>query len=153
MVVLSLLILSTGTLFAVPSPTPNHLILAAAPDFTMSAHPASLTIQQGSSGNTIILLASVNGFQGTVSLTPPASCLAIGCPSYSINPTSVFLPANGNTTSTFTISTYSQTPLNTYTVAVSGTSGGLSHTASVTYTVVPSQGSPDFSLSANPVNQ
>ena len=141
-------------IFAVPSAAPAHMVIAAnTADFAMSAQPNSLTIPQGSSGSTIILLTSVNGFQGNVSLTPPVSCLAIGCPSYTINPTRVELVANGSGKAVFTIYTYPQTPLNTYNVAVSGTSGSLSHTASVTYTVVAPQGGPDYSISANPVNQ
>src|SRR2546427_200188 len=141
-------------IFAVPSAAPAHMVIAAnTADFTMSAQPNSLTIPQGSSGSSIIFLTSVNGFQGNVSLTPPVSCLAIGCPSYKINPTRVSLVANGSGKAVFTIYTYPQTPLNTYNVAVSGTSGSLSHTASVTYTVVAPQGGPDYSISANPVNQ
>src|SRR2546428_702606 len=141
-------------IFAVPSAAPAHMVIAAnAADFTMSAQPNSLTIPQGSSGSSIIILTTVNGFQGNVSLSPPVSCLAIGCPSYTINPTRVSLVANGSGEAVFTIYTYPQTPLNTYNVAVSGTSSSLSHSASVTFTVVPPQGGPDFSISANPVNQ
>src|SRR5438093_3853519 len=141
-------------IFAVPSAAPAHMVIAAnTADFTMSAQPNSLTIPQGSSGSSIIFLTSVNGFQGNVGLTPPVSCLAIGCPSYTINPTRVSLAANGSGKAVFTIYTYSQTPLNTYNVAVSGTSGNLSHTTSVTYTVIPPQSGPDFSISANPANE
>src|SRR5437879_13472241 len=61
--------------------------------------------------------------------------------------------ADGSFNAVCTICTFLQTPLNTYNVAVSGTSGSLSHTASVTYTVVAPQGGPDYSISANPVNQ
>src|SRR5438132_2962625 len=96
-------------IFAVPSAA--HMVIAAnTADFAMSAQPNSLTIPQGSSGSTIILLTSVNGFQGNVSLTPPVSCLAIGCPSYTINPTRVELVANGSGKAVFTIYTYPQTP-------------------------------------------
>src|SRR5881296_3124848 len=141
-------------IFAVPSAAPAHMVIAAnTADFTISANPKVLTIVQGSAGKSLIILTGVNGFQGNVSLTPPVSCLAIGCPSYTINPTRVELVANGSGKAVFTIYTYPQTPLNTYNVAVSGTSGSLSHAASVTYTVVAPQGGPDYSISANPVNQ
>ena len=150
-----LLILLTGLVFAVPSsssasvtPTPP----ATSADFTMSAHPNMLTILQGSAGKTVILLTSVNGFQGNVTLSPPVSCLAIGCPQYTISPTIVQLAPNQNATAGFTIYTFSQTPLATYNVAVTGTSGSLFHSAPVTFTVVP-PGNPDFTISANPSNQ
>ena len=100
----------------------------------------------------MILLTSVNGFQGNVTLSPPVSCLAIGCPQYTISPTVVKLAPNQNATAGFTIYTYPQTPLATYNVAVTGTSGSLSRSAPVTFTVVP-PGPPDFTISANPSNQ
>src|SRR6266581_3054682 len=148
-----LFILLTGLVFAVPSGSWIGVTSAAtAPDFTMTAHPNMLTIPQGSAGKTIILLTSINGFQGNVTLSPPVSCLAIGCPQYTISPTVVKLTANQNATAGFTIYTFSQTPLATYNVAVTGTSGSLSHSAPVTYTVV-SPGPPDFTISANPSSQ
>src|SRR5881296_2150536 len=145
--------LLTGLVFAVPSGSWTGVTSAATtPDFTMSAHPNTLTIPQGSAGKSIILLTSVNGFQGNVTLSPPVSCLAIGCPQYTISPTVVQLAANQNATAGFTIYTSPQTPLATYNVAVTGTSGSLSHSAPVTFTVVAS-GSPDFTISANPSSQ
>ncbi|TMI56032.1 hypothetical protein E6H15_02090 [Candidatus Bathyarchaeota archaeon] len=79
------------------------------PDFTMSANPNMLTIMQGSAGKSLIILTSINGFQGNVSLTPPVSCLAIGCPTYSVNPMSVYLNSSQNATAGFTIQTYPRT--------------------------------------------
>src|SRR5213083_301784 len=148
-----LFILFTGLVFAVPLGSRASVTSAAtAPDFTMSAHPNMLTIPQGSAGKSTILLTSVNGFQGNVTLSPPVSCLAIGCPQYTVSPTVVQLAANQNATAGFTIYTSPQTPLATYNVAVTGTSGSLSHSAPVTFTVVSSSPS-DFTISANPTNQ
>src|SRR2546428_3523360 len=145
--------LLTGLVFVVPLGSWASMTSAATtPDFTMSAHPNTLTIPQGSTGKTIILLTSVNGFQGNLTLSPPVSCLAIGCPQYTISPTVVQLAANQNATAGFTIYTFSQTPLATYNVAVTGTSGNLSHSAPVTFTVV-APGPPDFTISANPSSQ
>src|SRR3989475_9436192 len=148
-----LFILLTGLVFAVPSGSSTSVTPpASSADFTMSAHPNMLTIPQGSAGKSTILLTSVNGFQGNVTLSPPVSCLAIGCPQYTISPTVVHLVANQNATAGFTIYTSPQTPLATYNVAVTGTSGSLSHSAPVTFTVVAS-GSPDFTISADPSSQ
>src|SRR3989449_8483244 len=148
-----LFILLTGLVFAAPSSSwPIVTSAATTPDFTMPANPNTLTIPQGSTGKTITLLPGVNGFQGNVALSPPVSCLAIGCPQYTISPTVVQLAANQNATAGFTIYTFSQTPLATYNVAVTGTSGNLSHSAPVTFTVV-APGPPDFTISANPSSQ
>src|SRR5437773_10315002 len=148
-----LFILLTGLVFAAPSGSwPIVTSAATTPDFTMSAHPNTLTIQQGSAGKTIIFLTSVNGFQENVTLSPPVSCLAIGCPQYTISPTVIQFAFNHNATATLTIYTSPQTPLATYNVAVTGTSGSLSHSAPVTFTVVAS-GPPDFTISANPSSQ
>src|SRR5438876_1150900 len=146
-----LFILLTGLVFAAPSGSwPIVTSAATTPDFTMSAHPNTLTIPQGSAGKSIILLTSVNGFQGNVTLSPPVSCLAIGCPQYTIRPTVVQLAANQNATGGFTIYTFSQTPLATYNVTVTGTSGSISHSVDVTFTVVSSAPAPDFTMTANP---
>src|SRR2546429_2690237 len=153
MIVFFFLILLTGLVFAVPSGSAANVIPAAtSPDFTMSARPNMLTIPQGSAGKTMILLTSVNGFKENVTISPPVSCLAIGCPQYTISSTVVKLAPNQNATAGFTIYTFSQTPLATYNVAVTGTSGSLSHSAPVTFTVVAS-GPPDFTISANPSSQ
>src|SRR6266487_2202661 len=172
-----LLILLTGILLTTVAATQSQVMMATlSPDFTMSANPDSLTIPAGASGASTITLTSVNGFNGSVSLyapsplcpspycttweispssvslTPPVSCLAIGCPTYSVNPMSVSLRSSQNATAGFTIQTYPQTPLASYNVAVTGTSGNLSHNAPVTFTVVSSS-PPDFTISANPTNQ
>ncbi len=39
------------------------------PDFALSLDPASLTVEQGSSGTTTLTLTPQNGFTGTVSLS------------------------------------------------------------------------------------
>src|SRR5438093_1586709 len=146
-----LVVLLTGLVFAVPSSSLAAVTSAAtAPDFTMSAHPNTLTIPQGSAGKSIILLTSVNGFQGNVTLSPPVSCLAIGCPQYTISPTVVQLAANQNATAGFTIYTSPQTPLATYNVAVTGTSGSLSHSVIVSFKITPS---PDFTIALSPSSQ
>src|SRR3989440_6837383 len=153
MKVFFLFILLTGLVFAVPSGSSTSVTPpASSADFTMSAHPNMLTIPQGSAGKSIILLTSVNGFQGNVTLNSPVSCLAIGCPQYTISPTVVQLAPNQNATAGFTIYTFSQTPPATYNVAVTGTSGNLSHSAPVTFTVVSSS-PPDFTISANTSSQ
>src|SRR5437016_1855094 len=49
--------------------------LAPVPDFSMSRNPTSLTLTQGTSGNSAITVTAVNGFSSSVALT------VTGCPS------------------------------------------------------------------------
>ena len=39
------------------------------PDFTISLNPTSLTVQQGSSGTTTLIITPQSGFTGTVNLS------------------------------------------------------------------------------------
>ncbi len=110
-------------------------------DFSVSSSPSSLTIQTGSSGNSTINLASLNSFSGTVSLSPSVSPSGLTA---SLSPTSVTLTSGGSGSSTLTV--FSST-LGSYTVTVTGISGALSHTTTVTVNVVST---PDFSISSSP---
>ena len=124
----------------------------ATPDFTIAANPLSQTVQQGSSAKSAITVASLNGFSGTVNFSLPAMCLAIGCPSWSISPSSVFVASGGTAQATLTFTTSSNTPAMIFNVTVTGTSGSLSHSVTVSFKVVQAP-TPDFSMSANPASQ
>src|SRR5436190_1932533 len=71
---------------ATPSPPPPP-----PPDFGISATPASLSLQIGSSGTSTIALTSLNGFAGTIGLSTSIACsgLCLIYPTASLNPTSV----------------------------------------------------------------
>jgi len=113
------------------------------PDFSLSASPASLTITQGSSGQSTITITPLNGFNTSVSLSPSGLPSGVTA-SFSSN------PVTGS--STLTLSASSVAATGTATVTVTGTAGSLTHTTSIGLTVnssaPPSQ--PDFSLSASP---
>ena len=98
------------------------------PDFFISANPGSLTLSAGSSGASTMTVTSLNGFSGTVSLTTnsPAGV------STSIDPTTV----TGSGTATLTIGANSN---GTFIVQVTGVSGSISHTISVSV-IVPNGG-------------
>src|SRR5438309_87290 len=148
--VLSLLILWTGTVFAVPSATPGHLILAASPDFTMAANPSNQTVVAGSSGKSLVILTSINGFSGVVNLATSPPPLCASCPGWGLNSSSVKLSSGGTASSTLTFVSTAGSPPRNWVVVVTGTSGSLSHNVSVTFTVVPSSPPPDFTITANP---
>src|SRR5258708_37125026 len=74
---------------------------AAAPNFTVTASPASLSVTHGSSGTTTISTAVSGGFNSALSLT--ASGLPTGVTAV-FSPTSIAEPGTGGSTLTFTVS-------------------------------------------------
>jgi len=116
------------------------------PDFTITASPNSLSIAQGSSATSTVVLTSLNGFNGTVNLTDLSSPTGL---TVTLSMMSVTLPTGGTATSTLTVSTTSSTPVGTYTVTLTGSSGLISHSITVTITVT-SATSGDFTITENP---
>jgi hypothetical protein len=113
------------------------------PNFSLSASPASLSVNQGSSGSSTITVTDSGGFTGSVSLA--ASGLPAGVTaSFGTNPTT------STSTVTFTVSS-TATP-GTSTVTITGTSGSLSHTTTVNLTVVNPAAAPDFTISVSPTS-
>jgi hypothetical protein len=112
------------------------------PDYSLSASPSSLTVTQGTSGNSTITVTPLNGFTGSVTLS--ASGLPAGVTaSFGTNPTT--------SNSVLTLTASSTATTGTATVTVTGTSGTLTHTTTIALTVnAPAQ--PDFSLSASPAS-
>ena len=114
--------------------------VGAAPDFMISTSPTSVRVNAGTAGTSTITVSSLNGFNGAVSLTASVSpSTGLTC---NLNPTSVTTPSGGSATSSLSCSGSA----GTYTVTVTGTSGNLSHTAIVTYTVQ------DFTIAASPTS-
>src|SRR5205807_10495676 len=99
---------------------------AAAPNFSLSASPASLTVKQGTSGTSTITVTPSNGFTGSVSLS------ASGLPS---GVTASFNPTSTTTTSTLTLTASSTATTGTATVTITGTSGSLTHTTTISLTI------------------
>jgi hypothetical protein len=116
-----------------------------APDFSISANPSSLSIPLGGpgagTGGFTVATSSAGGFTGPVSLTAsvtPASGLAV-------SPTSTTVSWGGTAYPATTFNLNATAP-GTYSVSIVGTAGALTHTATVSVTVV----APDFSITANP---
>jgi hypothetical protein len=110
------------------------------PNFSLSASPSSLSVTQGSSGNSTITVTPSGGFTGSVTLS--ASGLPSGVTaSFGTNPTT------GSSVVTFTASSTATT--GTSSVTITGTSGSLTHTTSLSLTV-NGVATPNFSLSASP---
>jgi hypothetical protein len=109
---------------------------APAPNFSLSANPTSVSVAQGASGTSTMVVTPSGGFTGAVSYT------ASGTPS------GVTASFSGNTLTLAASST--ATVGGPTTVTITGTSGSLSHTATVGVTVTAAAPAPNFSLSANP---
>jgi uncharacterized membrane protein len=105
------------------------------PDFTISASPSKLTIQQGHQGTSTITTAIGGGYNNAINLWTS------GLPAHTkVSFSSDPIPAPGNGKSTMTITAASGAPTGTYPVTVNGGGGGVQHTTMVTLTVTKSQG-------------
>jgi hypothetical protein len=125
----------SGCSSAPPPPPPPP----PANDFSISASPTALTLDQGQSGTSTISTAFVAGAAENVNLT--AGGVPTGATA-SFNPSSV--TAGGS--STMTVSVGTGTAPGSYSITVTGTSPSASHSTSVTVTV-PSHnvvGNPGF---------
>lgn len=120
----------TGTSGSLVHSTTVTLVVnpAPAPNFTISASPASLTVRRGTSGNYTVTITAVNGFTGTVSLSVSGQGSRV-TPTF--NPTSV----TGSGTSTLTVRVSSRATTGNRTLTITGTSGSLTHSTNVTLTI------------------
>ena len=100
------------------------------PDFSLSV-VSPITVPVGSSGTSSLTVSSIDTFSSAVSLK------ATGPSSFhnSFSPNPVTPPSNGSSFSTLTVSLEPSVSAGTYTLNETGTSGALSHTASVTVNV------------------
>ncbi|HEX9239464.1 MAG TPA: hypothetical protein VF910_02265 [Candidatus Bathyarchaeia archaeon] len=123
--------------------TPTH------PDFSITIRPANITTYPGFSGLlSAVDVNTVNGFSGIVTL---ATTNQVGL-SFSLFPSTIEF-VNGSPTcgceSELLVATTSATPLGRYTVNVTGTSGSVTHWATMTLIVASS----DFALSSEFASQ
>ncbi len=115
------------------SATLTVVVGPAAADFSIAANPTAVSVNTGVAGTSTITVGALNGFTGVVSLSA-------GSTACSLSPTTV--TGSGTSTLSCTFAT-----AGTVAVTVTGTSGTLTHSATVTFTVsVPA----DFSISASP---
>jgi uncharacterized membrane protein len=118
-------------------------------DFILTADPPTVTVAQGSGGNTTVRTTLLGTFNSAISLS------ASGVPSgttVSFNPNPI--PSPGGGTSTMTITVGANTPRGSYPITVTGNGGGLQHNFAVTLMVISPvwQQGFDFRGSLNFVN-
>ncbi len=134
----------TGTSGALVHTDLVALSVTPATDFLLSAAPGSQSTVQGGSADYTVTVAASGGFSGTVSFA------VTGLPTGS---SATFTPSTvtGSGSTVMRVTTTGSTPVGgPYTLTVTGTSGALSHTASVALSVT---GAADFALSATPSSQ
>ena len=119
----------------------------AAPDFTISAAPSSVSVAQGGKGGLTITATVSGGFNNAISLS--ASSAPTGTKvSFSPNP----IAAPGSGSSTMTIAVGGSTALGTYNITVTGSGGGMQHTTAVMLTVIQPQVDLSWNASTSPVS-
>jgi hypothetical protein len=107
---------TTVTLVVNPAPNPN---------FSVSDSPTSITVTRGTTGNTTVTIGAINGFTGTVSLSVSGQGSRV-TPAFS--PTSV----TGSGTSTLSVRVSNRATRGTRTLTITGTSGSLVHSTTLT---------------------
>ena len=100
---------------------------ASTGDFSIAAG-STITLKRGSSATDGVTIAAVSGFTGTVSLSASGAKRGV---SVSFNPSSV----TGSGNSVMTVKANKNAQTGTYNLTVTGTSGSLSHSTTVSLTV------------------
>ena len=118
------------------------LTVTTAPGFTLSAVPASLTIQQGNQAVTSISTAISGGFHQAIALSASGAPTGV---SAHFTPQVILAPGAGRSIMTVTVARTVTT--GNYRIIVTGSGGGLQQATTVGLTVTPA---PDFTLSLSP---
>jgi Pro-kumamolisin, activation domain/Abnormal spindle-like microcephaly-assoc'd, ASPM-SPD-2-Hydin len=120
----------------------NDLAGQPQPNFTLSASPTSVAINQGNSGTSTITVNPLNGFSGSVTLT------ATGLPN---GVTAGFNPNPATSTSLLTLTASASATVGTVSLSISGVSGSLTNTTSLSLTVNP-VGGPGPAVTLSPTS-
>src|SRR5882762_7847656 len=118
----------------------NRLVNPAS-NFAIAASPSSQTVTAGGATSYGVAISPTGGFSGQVTLS------VSGLPS---GANGSFSPNPATTSATLSVTTSTSTLVGTYTLTISGVSGNLTHTATVTLVV---SAPVDFTLSASPSSQ
>jgi hypothetical protein len=125
--------------------TSSTVNLQPTPDFTVTLSPTSVTVPTGGTSSPItVTVTPVAGFTGTVNLA-----LSSGLPAgakATFSPVAVSITGTGAVSSSLTL-VLAATPAGTDVLGVSGSSGALNHSASLTLNVL----APSISVSAGGV--
>ncbi len=132
--------------------SPNSGLLSAltsssqTPAFTISASPTSVSVVAGKSGTSTITTAVSGGFDSAITLTSSGAPTGV---TVSFSPSSIAAPGSGTSTVTFAVA--STTKAGTYSITVTGTGDGITHSTTVSLTVTAAV-TGSFTLSASPTS-
>ncbi len=121
----------TGTSGSLPPNSVTIQLIIPAPDFTIAANPSSLKFNVTASGLANITLSSSGNFNGTVTLSVKINDPALASATL-LNQT-LILSAKGSNSTKLTVAASIQ---GGYSVNVTATSGSLSHSSTVSVTVL-----------------
>jgi len=96
--------------------------------FTISVSPTSGSLRQGQSGTAVVS----GGFDSAIALSATSEPTGV---TISFSPASIAAPGSGSSNRLLTVSR--STPTGTYPITITGTGGGLTHTTTLTFEVVP----------------
>jgi hypothetical protein len=115
-----------------PVAQPATAAVSTSPDFTLSVTPTSAVRKRGTGEPYTITIGAVNGFNGTVNFN--VTGLFPGSSQFPVPPA----PVTGSGTSGFDILTQHPpaTPIGTFTLTITATSGTLSHSQDVTLQMI-----------------
>jgi subtilase family serine protease len=105
--------------------------LPVAPDFTISASPASITATKGSTKTSKITTTVIGGFDSAVALSASNEGTGI---TVTFSPATIAAPGAG--TSTATIKVASGASSGAHKITVTGTGGGVTHATTITVDVI-----------------
>jgi hypothetical protein len=108
-------------------------------NFTVAASPSSQTVASGGATSYSVTISPTGGFTGQVSLS------VNGLPS---GASGSFAPNPATASSTLSVTTSTSTPTGGYTLTITGVSGTLTHTATVSLVVAPAGVSFDNKVSS-----
>ncbi len=115
-------------------------------DFTLTSTPAAITLVPGGTGQQISVTATpTNGFMGIV--TVAITGLPMG-----VSAQPAMLTLTPGTAQNVTVTAGTSATAGGATLALTGTSGALSHSAAITATISAPVPPPDFTLSASPTS-
>src|SRR5439155_994735 len=116
----------TGQSGSLTHTTTVALVVSAPGDFTLNGSPSSQTVTPGGSTSYNVTINPVGGFSGQVTLS--VSGLPGGA-------SGSFTPNLATASSTLSMTTSTSTPAGTYTLTITGVSGGLMHNTVATLRV------------------
>jgi uncharacterized membrane protein len=136
----------TGTSGGLSHSVDVTLIVSAAQDFGLSPTPAERAVQPGDSVTFSVAVSRSGGFGGAVDLSAPSF------PSHVTGSFDIGTVTTGTSqVATLTVDTTANVASGAYTLTITGASGELSHSATVTL-VVAATATADFSLSPFPAS-